>query len=486
MSMGHALLRRWYLRGIAAVSVIAFVSLWVQVHGLVGKQGVLPYPEFLRRVAQSSQVGEAFWRAPTVMWWLSAEWGLDLLCVVGIGASCCVFFRVLEGPALLLGAACYLSLSTVGQVFLSFQWDTLLVETLVVASFVAGWGLRAEEDLEPSWTGLWLQRWLCFRLLFFGGLVKLLSGDESWRDGSAMGFHYVTQPLPNPLSWYAHHLPAWWHSLEGAVTLGLEIILPVIMVFGRWPRAIVWLGASLLMAALFLTGNYGFFQLLSLVLCFSLLDDGFLGKSRLVEPVGPSRFGLGAALLFGGMSLVVIHQQMGRFRVLGPLPIPSIQALEEDLHARVRPFRVVNSYGLFATMTRSQPELIFEGSEDGETWLPYGFAYKQGELARRPVQVAPHMPRLDWQLWFAALSWRAGDGDWSACRRHSYVRRVQEALFRGNEAVLGLFGEDPFSKGPPRHVRVQTVAYGFTDWRTEGADWWTAEPLGLFCPTLSR
>lgn len=484
--MGHARLRRWYLRGIAVIAAIAFVSLWVQVHGLVGEHGILPYSDFLQRVAKSSQEGEAFWRAPTVLWWLSGEWSLDLLCGLGLVACCCLFFRVLEGPALLLCAGSYLSLSTVGQDFLSFQWDTLLVETLVVACFVACWGVRAAEELEPSWTGLWLQRWLCFRLLFFGGLVKLLSGDESWRDGTAMGFHYFTQPLPNPLSWYAHHLPAWWHAAEGGLALGLEIFLPLFMVFGRWPRAVVWSGTTLLMLTLFMTGNYGFFQLLSMVLCFSLLDDGFLGNPAVNERIRPSRLGVILTVVYLGMSGIVIHQQLIRFRVIEPLAVVSIRVLEEDLFSRARPFRAVNAYGLFASMTRSQRELIFEGSVDGENWLPYGFAFKQGDLSRRPVQVAPHMPRMDWQLWFAALSWRPGDSDWRGCRRHGYVRRIQHELLAGNRAVLALFGENPFLKVPPRSVRVRVYEFRFTDWGEAGEYWWTSEPLGLLCPTLSR
>jgi hypothetical protein len=484
--MGHSKLRRWYLRGLAVIAAVAFTSLWSQIHGLVGSGGLLPYEDFLAALEARSHVGAAFWRAPTLLWWLSADWALDLLCGGGLIACLLLFFHWLEGPSLIICAVCYLSLSTAGQVFLSYQWDTLLMETLVVALFVASWSLCAPRDLEPSWSGLWLQRWLCFRLMVFGGLVKLLSGDESWRDGTAMGFHYMTQPLPNPLSWYAHQLPPWWHSLEGGFALTLEIALPFLMFFGRRARGVVFFGLSFLMLGLMVTGNYGFFQLLALLLCFSLLDDGFLGERAHASSRRPSPLGAVFAAVWFGLSGLAIHQQLIRFRALQPLPVLSVQMLEERIYRAIRPFRVVNTYGLFATMTRSQPEIIFEGSTDGRVWQRYGFAYKQAELERVPIQVAPHMPRLDWQLWFAALAWRPDDVTWIACRRHRYVLETQRALLAGNERVLGLFGYDPFPENTPKYVRAVVYDYRFTDRSEAGAAWWTADYLGNFCPTQGR
>jgi len=468
------------------ITAIAFLSLWGQIHGLVGSNGILPFVEHLSAVEAGSHAGEGFWVAPTLLWWFSGDWALDVLCASGLLACVLLFFRWIEGPCLLVCAVCYLSLSTASQVFLRYQWDTLLIETLVVATFVAGWSLRAPKDLEPSWTGLWLQRWLCFRLMFFGGLVKLLSGDETWRDGTAMGFHYMTQPLPNPLSWYAHQLPPWWHSMEGGLALVIEMLLPFLIFFGRRGRGVACGGLSLLMLGLMGTGNYGFFQPLALVLCFSLLDDGFLGRRALVPQQRPSPLAVGLALVWFGMSLLVIHQQLLRFRALSPLPVLSVQMMEENLYRKLYPFRLVNAYGLFATMTQKQPEIVFEGSMDGDTWNPYGFAYKQGETSRIPTQVAPHMPRLDWQLWFAALAWRPGDSRWLACRRHGYVLATQRALLAGNEQVLGLFGRNPFPDSPPKYVRAVVYDFRFTDGSEANGAWWSADYLGPFCPIQVR
>ena len=386
------------LRGLALVCLLAILSLWVQVHGLVGARGLMPFAPWLERVAEVYGA-EALWRAPTLLWWWPTDGGLTALCALGVLASLTLLVGVAEGPSLLVLLATYLSLQIAGQRFLGYQWDTLLTETLFVALFLASWRPIGWRAPAPAPAALWALRLLLFKLMFLAGWVKLASGDAVWRDLTALTYHYWTQPLPNPLSWSAHQQPMWLHQAACAAMFLCELVLP----FGallpqRWPRRLCFVGTVSTMGGLALTGNYGFFQLLTVVLALSLLDDADLAT------VVPGRW----RPLSRGPSSSWVRWVVG----LLLLPWLVLSVVRSDLRMRdgrledwpgwvqtamrwTGPFRVVNAYGLFANMTEARPELIVEGSVDGgRTWVPYSFKAKPGALDRRPVQIARHMPRL--------------------------------------------------------------------------------------------
>jgi hypothetical protein len=174
-----------------------------------------------------------------------------------------------------------------------------------------------------------------------------------------------------------------------------------------------------------------------------------------------------AAVVTPPVSLVAFGRSAGV--ELGGLPILA------ELTAAVEPFRSVNTYGLFAVMTTTRPEIVVEGSDDGTTWQAYEFRYKAGRLDRRPPWVAPHQPRLDWQMWFAALG------------RYESERWFQQfcaRLLQGSPAVLRLLAYDPFNGRPPRYVRGVVYRYRFTG-VSAGDAWWRRELLGDYSPTLS-
>jgi hypothetical protein len=315
--------------------------------------------------------------------------------------------------------------------------------------------------------------------MFSSAVVKFMSGDPTWRNLTALQFHYQTQPLPPWTAWYAHHLPGGFQKLSAAVMFAVEGVAPFFIFGPRRVRLVA--GAALvgLQLLIILTGNYGFFNLLTLALCVLLLDDSAWAWPRrastpLAGPAPPrgrwSPWVLRPAVVV--LTLLSLVPMFGVLRWpatrLGPV------ALLYDL---VAPLRVVDSYGLFAVMTTERPEIIIEGSEDGVSWRPYEFRYKPGDLTRRPAFVAPHMPRLDWQMWFAALS-DYGREPWllSFCRR----------LLQGTPEVLDLLEENPFPRAPPRFIRAVVYDYRFTDAATRrrtGA-WWQREPRGLYCPIL--
>jgi len=477
----HALTRWLFLRALGTVTVVAFASFWVQADGLVGANGILPYEPWLEAVAQ--QLGDdAFWRAPTVLWW--APGALDA--VVGVGLLAALGLMVglpVEGPLLLVAWVCYLSIGTVGQRFLGFQWDTLLTETLFTSLFLARW--TPWSSREPSRLGVWLLRLLLVKLMWLSGAVKLASGDPGWWDGMAMTFHYETQPLPNGLSWYAHHLPVVWHRLETWLTVGIELLLPLAVFLGRWGRRVGAVGFAAVLGVLFVTGNYGFFQLLSLALCVMWLDDVDVRRfvperlSAWVESAGrePSERARGAREALVGVAAVVILgagalQGAGRLRYEPPVPDAVAEAVRS-----LRPFRSVNSYGLFANMTETRPEVRIEVSSDGRDWVEWPLPHKPGRLDRRPSQIAPHMPRLDWQLWFAALS---------DCRRNPWVPALMQRLGEGSPEVVALMGPYPLD-APPRFLRAQVAEYAFSEPgspEAEAGQWWVARKVRPYCPAV--
>src|SRR5262249_17007602 len=297
----------------------------------------------------------------------------------------------------------YLSLSVVGQDFLSYQWDALLLETGFLAIFLAPWTLREKpgNPTDPPRVMVWLFLWLLFRLMVGSGVVKLASGDPTWHNLTALSFHFETQPIPTPVAWYADRLPTWFLKLLTALTLAIEIGAPFLIPTTRRLRELAFLLLAGLQFVIALTGNYAFFNLLSAGLCLFLLDDVSLGQqTRLGMPTTALQrwhgvVGIGVALVTVPLSAAAFAGSLGIALPTAPLVNPVMDTLAS--------LRSVNAYGLFAVMTTTRPEIVLEGSDDGTTWLEYEFKYKAGDLHRRPPWVAPYQPRLDWQMWFAAL-----------------------------------------------------------------------------------
>ncbi len=469
-----------FLRLLAIIHVIAFVSCWVQLEGLIGPRGLLPATRYFAAVRE--QLGaEAYAALPTLCWWFGSGTFLHVLCGAGVVLALLLFAGV--APTLCLAGlwAAYLSLSCAGQIFFNFQWDALLLETTLLAVFLAPWSwLPLWRRHEPPRAARWLLWWLLFRLMFLSGLVKLTSGDLTWRNLSALTFHYETQPLPTPLGWYVHQLPAWFHRASCVAMFAIELTVPFLLVA---PRVFRHTGALLLIALMIvvaLTGNYTFFNLLAIALCLLCFDDAWWrrilpGRLRTSlrfpgsEPLAPRPKQARAAIAFAAMAIAfTIVQELA---VVAPA-VGRQPALAVIANA-VGSFRSLNSYGLFRVMTNPRPELVFEGSDDGREWHAYEFPHKPGALTRRPTWVAPHQPRLDWQLWFAALS---------SPDQNRWVLVLCEHLLRGTPEVLALLAENPFPQKPPRFVRVVRYEYHFTDLATRRStgQWWRRTPLDFY------
>jgi predicted DCC family thiol-disulfide oxidoreductase YuxK len=457
-----------FLRMLGAVYLFAFASFAVQAAGLIGSHGISPVAEYLRSLRE--YYGPVYWQVPT-LFWLNA--GDGMIKAVGIAGICLSVLLVLGVRWRILRVALfvlYLSLVTAGQEFMGYQWDALLLEAGFLAIL-----------LGSSPIIVWLYRWLLFRLMFLSGAVKLASGDPSWRHFTALPVHYETQPLPTPLAWYMYQLPEWFQRGSVGIVFFVELIVPF-LIFA--PRRIRFFAASAILALqllILLTGNYAFFNLLTISFCLFLIDDAFFRRilprtlsQRRTSVTTYEKSRVLSRAVCGAFATLALF--VGGFQVARPFGVR--WSLADAAIRSVSPFQIINSYGLFAVMTTTRPEIVVEGSNDGVTWLAYEFKCKPGGLNRQPPWVAPHQPRLDWQMWFAAL------GDYQS---DPWIVRFMARLLQGSPEVLRLLGHNPFPEGPPRYVRAQLYQYSFTtpaEKKSTGA-WWSRELKGVYVPVLS-
>jgi predicted DCC family thiol-disulfide oxidoreductase YuxK len=489
----YVFVRRSFLSCLGVIYLIAFVSLWVQISGLIGSHGINPVAETMHSAKQAATAMNLGWtryfRVPTLCWYSSSDTFLNVLCAAGTVLAVLLILGIAPAPSLFLLWVIYLSLCTVSDPFLSFQWDVLLLETGLLAIFFAPWQWwprhPARERL-PSRVVLWLLRWLLFKLMFRSGCVKLTSGDPEWRHFTALNYHFETQPLPTWIGWYAHHFPAWVHKSDTALMFVIEIAIPFLIFLPRRPRQLACLAFLALQFFIMLTGNYCFFNLLAMMLCLTLLDDATLQKClpakwcRCPAPAFPNerspfRFVRGA-LIVPLVAIVLITSMVQFSGMFHPrLWLPRQLLMIEQ---RIEPLRSFNGYGLFQVMTTSRPEIVVEGSNDGVTWQAYEFKYKPGDLKQRPKFVEPHQPRLDWQMWFAAL------GNY---QQNPWFINFCARLLQGSPQVLALMEKNPFPDAPPKYIRAELYEYHFTDTATrrKTGEWWQRELLGEYLPVIS-
>ena len=446
-------------RLLGAVYLLAFGSLLFQLRGLYGSGGILPIAQFLAELRAG--LGKRAYRlCPSLFWLNSSDAALSAGCALGVALSLLLMAGLAPVPLLFLLWLLYLSFVTVGQEFLSYQWDTLLLETGFMTIFLP---LAAPAPRLVVFTYCFF----LFRFMFSSGAVKLLSKDATWRDLTALCHHYQTQPIPNRLAWYAHQQPVALQKLGTLMTLVFELGVPILALGPQPARLCCFALMILLQGVIFATGNYGFFNILTMVLAMPLLDD------RLLAPY----LDLPAAAASEPASFVV----SGIFALFLILNLCQLMALfyrpkwVGRLFRWLSSFMISNHYGLFAVMTTERFEFVIEGSMDRQQWLEYGFPWKPGDPQRPPRQAAPYHPRLDWQMWFAALD----PGSIEPWLGNLIVR-----LLQGSPAVLSLFRHNPFPASPPAYIRLTVYRYHFSSPALKRAQglWWERTLVGRFQP----
>jgi lipase maturation factor 1 len=476
-----------FLRGLALVLVIAFISLGVQAQGLIGENGISPLRLFLSQFFQYHGLS-SFYQLPTIFWLGDSDFMLLTVITLGTLVSLLALIGYGGATAFLLAWFLYLSLVCVGEPFLNFQWDGLLLEVTFLAVLLSPWQLNRwpSKNFQPSFLARWLILLLLFRLMFFSGVVKLSSGDPTWANLTALTYHYETQPLPTLLAYYAHQLPTWFHQLSALLMFIIELGLAFFIFGPRRFQLSAAAGLLFLQLLIFLTGNYCFFNLLSALLCLLLIDNAtWLKLWKKKKPLDSSTHHptstdsivrLPSWSLLPVLGLVLVSTLL-QFSKTFPLNIPGTTWFYH-CYQTILPFRSINHYGLFSIMTTTRPEIVLEGSYDGSTWLEYRFKWKPGHVQQAPLWVAPHQPRLDWQMWFAALG---------TYQKNPWLIHLAERLLQGSPTVLSLLENNPFPQHPPRFIRATIYQYQFTtpQERKLSGQWWTAQFQGLYLPPIS-
>ncbi len=453
-----------FLRVLGLIYLFAFASFGTQVEGLIGSAGILPLADDLQAL-KADHGSDAWWLFPSVFWLDPGDTTLRLVCLAGVAGSLLLVANILTRLLLPLLFFLYLSLVYAGQVFTSFQWDFLLLEAGFLAIFLP----------YGSPLVIWLFHWLLFRVRFLSGASKLLSGDESWAGFTALHHYFETQPLPHAGAWFAHQLPDWLLRAGVGGVFFVELVVPFMLLLPRGPRMLAAWTTIVMQLLIMLTSNHNFFNLLTIALCLLLFDDRALSrfwKQGSVPFAGPGRV---ATLSAAVLAVMVVSASLSMMwvtftdRALPKFNEPVVRALVQ--------WHVINNYHVFPVITTTRPEVVVEGSHDGEDWRAYGFRYKPGDPGQRPRFVMPHQPRLDWQAWFAALS--------PPFTRTSYfMTGFLQRLLEGSPAVLGLLADNPFPDAPPRYVRARLEQYRFTtpEERAGSGDWWVRQPLGMYLP----
>ena len=456
---------RWiWLRALGGIFFSAFYSLYFQIHGLIGPNGILPASGFLDAIRHA--LGwKRYWLIPSLLWINADDRALDVLVWTGLAASVAIIFNLWPRVSIAVAGVCFLSFIAVAQDFASYQSDGMLLEAALLSIFFAPRGFRPGlgADQPPSRASLFILRWEWFRIYFESGVVKILSGEPQWRNLTAMDKYYENGPLPTWIGWYVQHWPHAFHAATAAFTLIAELLIAWLVFFPKWSKRIAFILTTPLQIGIILTANYAFLNYLVLFLGFLLLDDDAF---QIKAPAGVSAHRPSWAAV-AVIPLIFVTTVAAFF-----MPnFPTVQLLE--------PFRVANTYGLFAVMTRARYEIEFQGTSDGSTWVAYPFRYKPQDVRKAPGIYAPYQPRFEWNLWFASL------GTWVENR---WVLNTEVRLLQNQPSTLQLFAGNPFASKPPIAVRAMQWQYWFTsrEEKQKTGAWWNRRLIGEYAPAVRR
>ena len=466
----YQLVTALFLRLLGLVYLIAFASVGVQIEGLAGSQGILPFSQQLLYLEGEMGI-ERYFLVPNLFWLNASDGVLTGAAIAGCGISVLIILNRWSRLCLIAAFVLYLSLYNAGQLFLNFQWDGLLLEAGFLAIFLT----------PASRIVILLFRWLLFRLRFMSGISKLTMQDPSWSGLTALNSYFEVQPLPTPLAWYAHQLPEWLLKTATAATLVIEILVPFMMFLPRrWRFVAAWI-TILWQLLIMLTSNHSWFNILTIVLCLFLFDDKavqhilpqrlqtWLGRQ---QPSPAAAGGRASQFMVAALATLILLTSSAHFWELATLQQSSGAA--GTLVDYAEAYRVVNKYHVFPTMRSERIELELSGSQDGREWKPYRFKYKPGDPNERPAIVLPHQPRLDWEMWFVTQH----------PKYMHFFHGFLQALLDNSPAVTALLRHNPFPDQPPRYIRVEAWQYRFSEpeVRQKTGQWWQREALGPFTP----
>jgi hypothetical protein len=469
------------LRLLGFVYAVAFLAAANQIVPLLGSHGLLPLDLFLERARTalgSSAAG--FVRLPSLFWFAHSDTMLQLVAWTGFALSCVVVAGYANAIVMALLWALYMSFVHLGQDWYGYGWEIQLLETGFLAIFLCPLlDGRPFSKRPPPIVVIWLFRWLIFRIMIGAALIKL-RGDSCWRDLTALYYHFETQPIPGPLSRSFDFLPHW--ALQGGVLFNFlaELIAPWFAFYPRIGRRIAGVIMVLFQFTLIVSGNLSFLNWLTIVPALACFDDGFW--ARLLPRALANR--ATAALASAQPSVFVRRAAWVLAALVGLLslqPVANMISPNQVMNTSFDPLDLVNTYGAFGTVGRERFNVVFEGTDaallDANTvWKAYPYRALPVALDRRPPQIAPYQPRLDWQMWFAAMG---------TPEEYPWTLNLVWKLLHNDPGALSLFSGNPFPGHPPHYVRAMLYRYQFAPPGNPQGNWWKREALGLWLPPLS-
>ncbi|XP_061561985.1 lipase maturation factor 1 isoform X2 [Phycodurus eques] len=491
------------LRSVAFIYFVAFSVAYNQNKQLIGENGLMPCKSYLNSVKHyvGGKIGmAALAYTPSILWfldWSNMDANLDGIALLGMALSGFVLVTGMANVVIMVSLwVLYHSLVNVGQLWYSFGWESQLLETGFLAIFLCPiWTLsQVPRRSPPSLISIWTFRWLIVRIMLGAGLIKI-RGDKCWRDLTCMDYHYETQPVPNPMSYYMHRSPWWFHRFETLSNHFIELIVPFFTFLGR--RMCIINGALqiLFQIVLILSGNLSFLNWLSIVPSLACFDDaslGFLFRSRsgakktVLKIQDEDKSGRTPEATKGMQIRHIVNVSLGI--LIGCLSVPVLMNLlspRQVMNTSFDPLRIVNTYGAFGSITKERTEVIFQGtlSEDPKNpkavWEEYQFLCKPGDPYRRPCLISPYHYRLDWLMWFAAFQ---------TYEQSEWVIHIAGRLLANDSTVLSLLDHNPFQdRGIPRWVRGEHFRYKFSQpGSTSAAEgkWWLRKRIGPYFPAV--
>ena len=450
-----------FQRALAGLYLVAFLTAALQFRALIGERGMLPVPRFVGRV-RFRQAPSLFQLHYSDRFFAACAWtgcAVSAALIAGLDSQLPLWAGMLLW---LIPWVLYLSIVNVGQTWYAFGWESLLLEVGFLAVFLGN------DEVAPPIVVLFLLRWILFRVEFGAGLIKM-RGDACWRKLTCLYYHHETQPMPGPLSWFFHHLPRPLHRIEVAANHVTQLVVPLLLFT---PQPVATAAASLMIVTqlwLVLSGNFAWLNWITIVLAVSALE----------LPAGAPSPVPGAPLWYEVVVLAVAALLLG----LSYHPVTNMISRRQIMNRSFDPLHLVNTYGAFGSVTRERHEVVLEGTQsehltDSAVWREYEFRGKPGNPGGRPRQFAPYHLRLDWLMWFAALSPRYAE-DWLLPLVHK--------LLRNDPATTRLLRDVPFHDAPPRWIRGQLYHYRFTTpaERRAGGGWWVRELVANYLPPLT-
>lgn len=464
---GYFLTRLVFQKALALVYLLGFLIVVHQFKPLLGEKGLLPTPQFVK-FAPFSQF-------PSIFYFFPKDWAFSLFGLIGMGLSLFALIGFSEKYGLFVHMLVwfllwliYLSFVNIGQTFYSFGWETMLLETGFLAIFLGDASSKVPILI------IFLIRLVLFKDMFGAGLIKL-RGDSCWKDLTCLDYHYETQPIPNPLSWFFHWHPQWFHKLSVLYNHFVELVVPFFFFAPQPYAAIAGLFTLIFHGMLAISGNFAFLSFLSAVLALSTFSDSILAK---IIPIA-----IPATLIFTTFQATMTTSVVILIGFLSIRPILNLISPNQIMNTSFDPFHLVNTYGAFGSITKVRNEVIIEGTDekvitDETKWKEYEFFGKPGKLDRIPTQIAPYHLRLDWLMWFAAFNDRATD---------PWFFHLMEKLLKADKNTLSLLKTNPFPQNPPSFVRAGLYKYNFTtpQERKKTGNWWRREYVQDYFPTVS-